>query len=90
MLLLTLVGPTCWTKGKSTKPLPKKNETAQYVTGAWVPPSKDGMYDIRVVALCTPSGNADFDVGSTPVMSGIVDRAAPRLVTVFPTSHATT
>ena len=79
------VGPTCWIKDKVLN-----HTDRHYITDSWRPPAEDGTYDIRVLAVCKGSGNPDYDTGSTPILSGKVDRAGPVLVTVYSSSRAKT
>ena len=77
------VGSQCWQTSDSALDY---SGGAQYVDGTWLPPAEDGVYDVRLRTVCTSTGSSFYDYRHSPVLSGLIDRAAPRVVSVSSSS----
>merc|ERR1719221_1060227 len=49
-------------------------------TGDWKVPNTDGTYEIRLKALCSNTVGPEYDEHLSSVITGVVDRAPPRLL----------
>ena len=68
---------------------PTDPSSMQTVEGLWDPPAERGSYQLRVVAECSVIGGStltEYNHAYTDVLTGLIDRAVPQLVSVTSTS----
>eukprot|EP00039_Didymoeca_costata_P032721 m.39041 g.39041 ORF g.39041 m.39041 type:complete len:575 (+) comp9505_c0_seq1:221-1945(+) len=66
----------------------KTNASTNILKSYWNIPTStpDGVYEIRVVNQCDSTPNKDFTASSTEIITGTIDRNAPKLVNLLVSS----